>query len=540
MCKIGDLNSLIYSCVILIGSSGLERLDEKERRVIEDASFEGICVDTDSIRDEILKGLDPLGDAFCRIRSRNDRRFLGQIFTPTAIIEPMMRWVEQRGKIDLIVDPGCGSGRYSVAALSRFSSVRGVAFDIDPIATLMTRANASVLGVIDRLEVHLADYRDCSIHRRESERALFIGNPPYVRHHLIEQEWKDWFVTNCGSLDIAGSRLAGLHAYFFLATAMQARPGDIGVFVTSSEWLDVNYGAAIRRLLVDKLGITSLHSINPMVMPFADVATTGVVTGFEVGTQNSYVAVDRVESPDALGDLSSGQRISRERLKSIARWGLITRFQQHVEHSYIELGEIAAVHRGSVTGANKIWIIEDESQLPGTVMFPTVTRAKELFAAGDRLVHSNSLKKVADIPGDLDLLDEDERKEVERFLRNAKALGAADGYVARNRKHWWSVGLSRPAPILATYMARRPPAFVRNEARAHHLNIAHGIYPRIDMTNGQLDALATYLRASVTLEQGRVYAGGLTKYEPKEMERFVIPDLDHLEEWSFTHAGATQ
>ena len=60
------------------------------------------------------------------------------------------------------------------------------------------------------------------------------------------------------------------------------------------------------------------------------------------------------------------------------------------------------------------------------------------------------------------------------------------------------------------------------------------------MTNGQLDALATYLRASVTLEQGRVYCGVYTKYEPKEMERFVIPDLDHLEEWSFTHAGATQ
>lgn len=540
MHKIGNLDALLYSCVLLLGPSNLACLDKKEQQIIEEASLEGIYVDVDSIRDEILQGFDPLGDAFCRIKSRDERRSLGQTFTPASIIQPMLRWVDQKGPVDLVVDPGCGSGRYSIAALNHYGSARGVAFDVDPVATLMTRANAAVLGVGDRLEVYLADYRDCDLRRSKSERALFIGNPPYVRHHLIRQEWKDWFVSNCASLDIKGSRLAGLHAYFFLATAMQSRPGDLGVFVTSSEWLDVNYGAAIRKLLVDKLGITSLHSIDPEVMPFADAATTGVVTGFEVGTYDKYVVVDRVESLDELGDLSSGQWISRERLKNIARWGLIARFQQHIENGYVELGEIASVHRGSVTGANKIWIIEDETQLPDTVMFPTVTRAKELFAAGERLVQSNSLKKVADIPGDLDQLDGDDRKEVERFLRNAKALGAADGYVARSRKHWWSVGLSRPAPILASYMARRPPAFVRNEVRAHHLNIAHGIYPRVDMTGEQLDALAAYLRSNVTLEQGRVYAGGLTKYEPKEMERFIVPDLDHLEEWSCEHAGAAK
>ncbi len=30
------------------------------------------------------------------------------------------------------------------------------------------------------------------------------------------------------------------------------------------------------------------------------------------------------------------------------------------------------------------------------------------------------------------------------------------------------------------------------------------------------------------LSQGRVYAGGLTKFEPKEMERLWIPDFDTL------------
>ena len=41
----------------------------------------------------------------------------------------------------------------------------------------------------------------------------------------------------------------------------------------------------------------------------------------------------------------------------------------------------------------------------------------------------------------------------------------------------------------------------------------------------ELDALAAYLRTSVSTASGRTYAGGLTKFEPREMERLVVPGL---------------
>lgn len=83
---------------------------------------------------------------------------------------------------------------------------------------------------------------------------------------------------------------------------------------------------------------------------------------------------------------------------------------------------------------------------------------------------------------------------------------------------------AQPAPVLATYMARRPPAFVRNLAEARHINIAHGLYPRQSLTGRQLDALAAALRRSATLSYGRTYAGGLVKFEPREMERLPVPE----------------
>ena len=133
-----------------------------------------------------------------------------------------------------------------------------------------------------------------------------------------------------------------------------------------------------------------------------------------------------------------------------------------------------------------------------------------------------------DLPADLDELDPSELPEVERFLRTARADGAADGYVARHRKAWWSVGLREPAPILATYMARRAPAFVRNSADARHVNIAHGIYPREPLPERALGRLAEALRESANAGLGRTYAGGLVKFEPREMERIPVPPPERL------------
>jgi hypothetical protein len=190
----------------------------------------------------------------------------------------------------------------------------------------------------------------------------------------------------------------------------------------------------------------------------------------------------------------------------------------------VELGELCRVHRGQVTGANRVLVTAgNPAGLPVRFLFPAVTRARELFAALDTLATAAGLRYVIDLPADLGELTADELPAVTRFLAAAAAAGAAGSYIARHRVPWWRVRLRAPAPILASYMARRPPAFVRNLAGARHVNIAHGLYPREDLPPAALDGLAAYLRRSVSTGQGRTYAGGLTKFEPGEMERLPVP-----------------
>jgi hypothetical protein len=198
-------------------------------------------------------------------------------------------------------------------------------------------------------------------------------------------------------------------------------------------------------------------------------------------------------------------------------------------HTGIELGELFRVHRGQVTGCNAAWIAgPDTPPLPARYLFPAVTKARELLAAGDVLASAAHLKNVIDLPVDLDDLTARERAQVDDFFAWAKRLKAHHSFIATHRRAWWAVGLKHPAAILCTYMARRAPAFVLNTARARHLNIAHGLYPREPLAEHDLRAVLTYLRRHTSTAGGRVYAGGLVKFEPKELERLRLPGLQAI------------
>ena len=240
--------------------------------------------------------------------------------------------------------------------------------------------------------------------------------------------------------------------------------------------------------------------------------------------------VATVGSPHRLRNLGSGRRVSRTRLAGTDRWSPLVHRTSHAANGGIQLGELCRVHRGQVTGCNRVWVADAyPDELPGSVLTPTVTKARELFASMPCLSDDSGLRRVVDLPLDLDELDSHCRSQVDKFLAWARANGADRSYIARHRRSWWAVSLAPAAPILCTYMARRAPAFVRNACGARHLNIAHGLYPRDALDGSSLDALANWLQQNVPLSAGRQYAGGLTKFEPGEVERITVPRLDSCE-----------
>lgn len=137
---------------------------------------------------------------------------------------------------------------------------------------------------------------------------------------------------------------------------------------------------------------------------------------------------------------------------------------------------------------------------------------------------AKSLHRLICLPRDLSVLDRREKLAVEHFLEWARALGAHETYVALHRKPWWSVGFKEAAPIVMTYMDRRPPVFALNKAGAQLINVAHGLYPRQEFSETQMLRMIAWLNNNVAQEDGRVYAGGLTKFKPSEAMRILMPE----------------
>jgi hypothetical protein len=518
---------LAAACLALIdGRAALSSMEGKVARWVANAGLEKSA--TQAVRKQIQRGGDPLGEVFSSLRSAVARRAAGAIYTPAPIVHSMLSWVAAQGHPARIVDPGAGSGRFIMAAAEAFPDAQLVAIETDPLAALTLRANLSCRGWTDRTTIMVKDYRHVQLAPSAGITA-FVGNPPYVRHHGISDGWKTWYAARFAELGIKASALAGLHLHFFLQTRLLARKSDIGAFVTSAEWLDVNYGSALRELLMTELGAVALHVLKPTVEAFPGIATTAAVACFRVGETAMPVRVCSVDSLGDLNGLNRGVDIPRARLIAAPRWSAIVEPPSYESEGDIELGELFRVHRGQVTGANAVWIAgEHAAGLPDRVKLPAITKARELIKAGARLRSTDALRRVIDLPAELDEFTREERRRISAFLRWARKQGADQGYIAQHRKAWWSVGLKSPAPILCTYMARRPPQFTLNACLARHINIAHGLYPRAALPAAALTRLVTWLNKNIQRGSGRTYSGGLTKFEPKEIERLRIPKLETL------------
>lgn len=502
-------------------------LTPRERALVGDARVSPQSVQT--VRGLILAGDDPLGEAFLRLRTSVERRKAGAVYTPAPIVGRMIAWAAEQGVPARIVDPGAGSGRYLLAAAGRWPRAKLVACEIDPLAALVLRANAHVLGLSQRLDLFVGDYRELCLPSCEGK-TLFIGNPPYVRHHGIEARWKSWFSDVSRGFGFKASKLAGLHAHFFLRTRQLARRGDFGAFVTSSEWLDVNYGGIIREMLGNGLGGTALQVVAPEAMPFGDTMTTAAISYFKVGGHEPRMTVQHVRALDETGG-EQARVVDWSELRRTSRWSVFVRRGER-RSGELCVGDLFRVHRGQVTGANKVWIEGIyPGRLPERFLQPTVTRARELFAADGALSKvSAELRRVAFLPADLDELDASERGQVRAFLDWAKAQGAHETFTARHRSPWWTVPLKPPPPILCSYMARRAPAFVLNDSGARYINIALGLYPIKPLPDAALRATVAYLRENVCVTEGRTYAGGLVKFEPRELEAVALPSIATLTE----------
>lgn len=483
-------------------------------------------------------------------KTQAERNRLGQFATPTALAQDILKYAATllpRAEKVHFLDPAIGTGSFYSALCKVFPSNRvaeALGFEIDS----HYGAPAAHLWKDSGLTMKLSDFT----HAKPGPRFnLIICNPPYVRHHHLENGDKNRLQLStheASGMKISG--LAGLYCHFLGLSHAWMTDGGIAGWLIPSEFMDVNYGQAVKRYLLDRVTLLHIHRFDPNDVQFADALVSSAVVWFRKSPPPQNHTVNFT-----FGGTLFEPKLSREvSARALAREPKWTRFPvsgTRTRGGIPTVADFFQIKRGLATGDNGYFILpEDEIKSRGLPMeafnpiLPSPRYITEDEVTADR--HGNPK-----IERRLYLLDtklpENEIKRrfpaLHAYLEDGKARGLHERYLCRHRSVWYGQENRPPAPIVCTYLGRgdaksgRPFRFILNSSRATVANVYLAMYPspalRRAMAHdpGLIRRVWQVLNAITPeklLSEGRVYGGGLHKLEPKELANVPVPGIAAL------------
>ncbi len=483
-------------------------------------------------------------DRLDRLKGAGDRNRLGQFATPNALAVAIAGYIkklrgDRPGRVRFL-DPSVGLGSFFSALLQVFDRDQieiATGIEIDP---QFAEAAERLWGPFG-LGVTVGDFTRLDPPPAGSRANLILANPPYVRHHHLGLDEKRRLKKRVKDrLGIEVSGLAGLYAHFLLLADAWLEEGGLAAWLIPSEFMDVNYGSALRGYLTGRVRLRQIHRFRPADVQFGDALVTSAVVVFEKAPPDEAGTVrmslgGSLDDPEVVEDVAIGD------LRAARKW---TNFPRAigpaiVARSATTLGDLFSIRRGLVTGSNEFFILpRDEAisrGLPAQFLRPILPGPRHIVES----VIEGDDEGFPTFDRPLVLLDCDRPEdEVRRdhptlwaYYQEGVARGLHSGYLTSRRSPWYAQERREPPPFVCTYMGRRrgdrsPFRIFWNRSRAVAANVYLLLYPRGLLQRAFLMSPELYpvvfdrlreIRPSSFIEEGRVYGGGLHKMEPKEL-----------------------
>lgn len=484
-------------------------------------------------------------------KTQAERNKLGQFATPTQLARDVLSYglsLLPKGEGVRFLDPAIGTGSFYSALRSTcrrrpVTWARG--FEIDPHYGLP----AQELWRETPLDIIMGDFTR-QTPAGDSERAnLLICNPPYVRHHHLSGPDKvrlQEAAHSAAQVELSG--LAGLYCYFMALSHRWMSDDGIAGWLIPSEFMDVNYGKALKAYLLREVTLLHIHRFDPNDVQFDDALVSSAVVWFKKqkpppGHEVTFSYGGTMQKPALV------KNVSVHDLERAGKWTRFPKQDAEATHEGYRLGDLFAIKRGLATGDNGFFIL-DEARVRALNIPPQFLRP---ILPSTRYVKDDEIKADSEGVPLLDkrlfLLDCDlPEDEVQRHHPTLWAylqtglVDVAPRYLCRSRRHWYAQERRAAAPIVCTYIGRsdhdgRPFRFLLNNSKATATNVYLMLYPS-PLLAAQLrqnpDALRTLWQALNTISKetllgnGRVYGGGMHKLEPKELANVPADDLAAL------------
>jgi len=469
--------------------------------------------------EKLLKMNSP-EELYSKYLEKDNRRAMGEFFTPVPIARRMVSFSENRKSV---FDIGVGTGIFlREAARLGYELLMGI--ENSPILCDIARYNLK--DYEGKLRIIWGDFL---VEENLPRADLWISNPPYTRHHQLPSKVKEQYIKiikRCGHQQV--SRLSSLYVLFF-----------IKILCEKSKWLNVAYicprslydsvhSYPLKKLLIEQKTLTALEIFHEQRI-FEDAETGPVITYLDARGSDVIVFRNCLMREDEVFVLNEKCKRLYE-LDAKSPWTNIAVNEVPIGEG-VRLGEIFTIMRGVATGANDYFVLTHQEvlkhNLPSTVLLPAIAKTryclKEVFTKNDW----ERLKKEGKEVYLLDLSKDEKDPSVQRYLRLGVKAGIPNRSLVKTRKKWYYMEKRPPPPIFVTYLSRGRPRFILNEAKAIPLNVFLCLYPKTPMSKESILRIWRYLNSEEALKQfnylARNYGENTLKIEPRILDLLAIP-----------------
>jgi hypothetical protein len=468
-------------------------------------------------------------------KTQKARNIMGQFSTPYPLALDIMQYMKSViGKDGVsFIEPSIGTGVFYSAYTEVFSGGKEIlGFEIDPHYFNPSKEFWKGTGLQLRQGDFLTQTPDC-------EYDMLVTNPPYVRHHHIDVETKKRLQADVQKkTGIRVSGLAGLYCYFMLLSSAWLKKDGLSCWIVPCEFMDVNYGEAVKKYLTDNVQLLHIHRFNDNEPQFKDALVSSCIVVFRNEPSNK----DEIIKFSMGGSINSPENVkffTTRQLKPDTKWTNLFTGSALTESAKATIGDFFYVKRGIATGDNSFFIIDqntiDRYEIPQLFLRPILPGPR--YIKGDCIGSENGLPDVdrrlflfsCNLPENI---IKEQFPKVWLYILSGYERGVQNSYICSHRKPWYSCEEREPAAIIVPYMGRAESSrkmfrFILNTSNAITTNVYLMLYPKPEY--------AHYMKQEATLKKvwhnlntissnelvckGRFYGGGLRKMEPNELKQ---------------------
>ena len=476
-------------------------------------------------------------------KNESAQKLRGGYYTPSALANYLARWVAEI-KPQNILEPSCGDGVFMdaiAASISTETTVTGIEIESEEAKKARNRAK-TLKGINATIEN--SDFLHWFLENHDTHKPFdaILGNPPFIRYQYLTKESQKLSETIFKKFHLPFTKHTNAWVPFVIASLALLRPGGRIAMVLPSEIIHIIHAQSLRHyigqhckrlIVIDPEEIWFKGTLQGAVLFLAekkiDAKEHTIGLGIIPTKGNDFLNISPSEYFKR-NNFINGKTVEGKWTRALLSKNELDLFDKITSRDDVhQFSDIANVNVGLVTGANKFFLVNDETVERYNLKkwaHPMFGRSAHcpgaVYNKKQHLSNSNS-----GLPSNFIWFDVTNKSELSKkalsYISNGEIEGLHERYKCRIRSPWFKVPYVYSTQIGMLKRANNFPRLIYNDIKAYTTDTAY----RITTTNVNAKKLVYCFVNSLTALgselEGRYYGGGVLELVPSEIERLFIP-----------------